>query len=97
MPSATRKGDCCSGHDSCPPRPLAEGSANVFFNGKPAARAALDQYAVHGCKDHPTHSAVIEGGSSNVFINGFPAARVGDSVSCGGQAQEGSKNIFIGG
>ena len=47
MPAATRLNDNCTGHDACPPVPLAEGSPNVFTNGRPAGRRG-DHYASHG-------------------------------------------------
>ena len=96
MPAATRLGDNCTGHDACPPVPLAEGSQNVFTNKLPAGRVG-DHYASHGCITHPGHQDVIAAGSSTVFIIGRPAARVGDAVSIGGAVQAGSGNVFIGG
>lgn len=35
MPAATRVGDKCTGHDSCPAVPLIEGYSHVLVNGKP--------------------------------------------------------------
>lgn len=96
MPAATRQGDNCTGHDSCPPVPLVEFSPNVNINGRGAGRMG-DRYSTHGCVTHPGHQDVIAAGSSTVFINGKPAARVGDSVSIGGAVQDGSGNVFIGG
>lgn len=93
---ATRIGDVCTGHDACPPRPLVEGSPNVFINGKPAGRVG-DLYAAHGCLIHPPHTGVIAQGSSTVFINGKPAGRVGDPVSCGSAVAQGSPDVFVGG
>lgn len=94
--NATRQDDCCTGHDSCPPVPLVEGSPDVFINKKPAGRVG-DHYASHGCISHPDHQDVIAAGSSTVFINGKPAARVGDAVSIGGAVRNGSGDVFIGG
>lgn len=94
--NATRRGDACTGHDSCPPVPLAGHSPNVNINGRGAGRVG-DTYTLHGCLVHPGHSDVIAAGSSSVFINGRPAGRVGDAVSIGGSVQEGSGNVFIGG
>ena len=94
--NATRKGDCCTGHDACPAVPLAEGSPNVFINGQPAGRVGA-RYSAHGCVSHPGHQDVIAAGSSTVFINGRPAARIGDAVSIGGSVQDGSGDVFIGG
>lgn len=96
MPAATRLGDNCTGHDSCPSVPLVEGSPNVFINGRPAGRVG-DHYSSHGCIVHSSHQDVIVSGSGTVFINGKPAARVGDPVSLGGSVQDGSGNVFIGG
>lgn len=97
MPAITRSGDSCTGHDACPPRPLATGSPDVFVNGRAAGRVSADSYALHGCAVHAPHSAVISSGSGNTFINGFPAGRVGDPVSCGGSVADGSPNVFVGG
>ena len=96
MPAATRIGDNDTGHDACPPRPLSEGSPNVFTNGIPQGRVG-DSYAAHGCPAHPPHTGVIASGSGTVFINGRQAGRIGDPVSCGGNAAVGSGNVFIGG
>lgn len=96
MSSATRIGDKCTGHDACPPRPLIEGSANVFVNGRRAGRLG-DSYTTHSCDEHPPHTGVIAAGSKTVYINGKSAGRVGDAVSCGGSVGEGSSNVFIGG
>lgn len=96
MPAQTRVGDNDTGHDACPPRPLAEGSPDVFINGIPAGRVG-DAYAPHGCPVHAPHSGVIASGSGTVFINGQAAGRIGDPVSCGGSVAEGSSNVIIGG
>lgn len=96
MPAATRQGDLCTGHDSCPAVPLVEHSPNVFINGKGAGRLG-DHYTAHGCVTHPSHQDSIAGGSFSVFINGIPAARVGDPVTLGGAVQSGSGDVFIGG
>lgn len=96
MPAATRLGDNCTGHDSCPSVPLTESSSDVFINGLGAGRVG-DHYAAHGCVSHASHQDVISAGSGTVFINGKPAARIGDAVSIGGTVQGGSGNVFIGG
>ena len=96
MPQATRIEDNCSGHDACPPRPLIEGSPNVFTNGRNAGRVG-DMYTEHGCILHPPHTGVIAQGSQTVFINGKQAGRIGDPVSCGSVVAEGSPNVYIGG
>lgn len=94
--NATRKGDCCTGHDSCPPVPLTGCSPDVQINRRGAGRVG-DHYVSHSCLFHPGHSDVIAAGSSSVFINGRSAGRVGDAVSIGGAVQQGSGDVFIGG
>lgn len=94
--NSARLGDCCSGHDACPPRPIISASPTVFINNKKAARLG-DALDLHGCIEHPAHPGNIASGSRTVFINGKAAARVGDAVSCGGNLAEGSKDVFIGG
>lgn len=96
MPAQTRIGDNDTGHDACPPRPLAGGSPNVYINGIPAGRVG-DAYTTHGCPAHAPHSGVIASGSGTVFINGRAAGRIGDPVSCGGSVAVGSPNVFVGG
>lgn len=96
MAAATRKDDCCTGHDACAASPLVGCSPDVFINGKGAGRVG-DNYAPHGCVAHPSHQDSISSGSSTVFINGIPAARVGDPVSLAGSVRDGSDNVFIGG
>ena len=96
MPAQTRVGDNDTGHDACPPRPLAEGSPDVFVNGIEAGRVG-DSYAAHGCDVHPPHTGVIASGSGTVFINGCAAGRVGDAVSCGGSVAVGSPDVIVGG
>lgn len=96
MPAATRLGDNCTGHDSCPAVALVTVSGNVLINGRGAGRVG-DTYAAHSCKTHPSHTGSISSGSGSVTINGQPAARVGDSVSCGGTVAQGSGNVSIGG
>lgn len=69
------------------------GSANVFINDRPAARAHLDTVDCHN------HSAgpVIAEGSDSVRINGQPAARKGDRTACDALIERGSPNVRIGG
>ncbi len=96
MPSATRKDDCCTGHDGCPPVPLIEYSPDVIVNSRGAGRVG-DHYSDHGCVSHTVHQDVIAAGSEKVIINGKKAARVGDAVSIGGTVRDGSDNVIIGG
>lgn len=93
---ATRKGDCCTGHDDCPPVPLVECSPDVTVNDRGAGRVG-DRYALHGCVVHSAHPDHIRTGSASVFINGKSAGRTGDSVSIGGAVRDGSEDVFIGG
>lgn len=92
MPSVTRLGDNCTGHDACGGVPLASGSPNVFVNKKACGRVG-DTYSSHGCDVHSPHSDSIASGSSTVKVNGIPIARVGDSVSIGGSVADGSPNV----
>ncbi|MBO4779890.1 MAG: PAAR domain-containing protein [Selenomonadaceae bacterium] len=96
MPKATRISDNCTGHDACPPRPLVEGSPNVFINGRRQGRVG-DSYTTHSCPEHVPHTGVISAGSRTVFINRRQAGRVGDPVSCGSSVAQGSPDVFIGG
>jgi uncharacterized Zn-binding protein involved in type VI secretion len=96
MPAVTRVGDNDTGHDACPPRPLATGSPNVFTNSIPTGRVS-DSYVPHGCVVHAPHSGVIAAGSSTVYVNSLQIGRIGDPVSCGGSVAVGSGNVFAGG
>ena len=95
MFAQTRVGDNDTGHDACPPRPLAEGRPDVYINGIPAGRVG-DSYTSHGCPAHPPHTGVVASGSGTVFINGRAAGRIGDPVSCGSSVAVGSPNVFVG-
>jgi uncharacterized Zn-binding protein involved in type VI secretion len=67
---------------------IAQGSATVIINDKPAARVT-DKTS---CDNSP-----VAQGSDCVFINGQPAARLHDKLNCGGAIIEASPNVFIGG
>ncbi|AXA90573.1 PAAR domain-containing protein [Massilia sp. YMA4] len=69
------------------------GSANVFVNNLPAARAHADMVA---CTKHPGPIPIATG-SGQVFINGMPAARVDDKTGCSAVITKGSGNVYIGG
>ncbi|WP_309475492.1 PAAR domain-containing protein [Pseudomonas putida] len=69
-------------------------SSNVYINGKPAARAHLDNAE---CSDHPGGPKILAQGSDSVYINGQPAARVGDRTVCDAKISAGSPNVCIGG
>jgi uncharacterized Zn-binding protein involved in type VI secretion len=68
---------------------LAEGSKNVFVEGKPAARVG----------DRGSCGAFTLLGSSSVRINGKPAVRVGDQVQCAngriGVIRDGASSVFV--
>lgn len=95
MPSATRKGDIGSAHGCFPSSNSIEGSPDVIINGQPAMRVG-DAFIAHGCGTCAPHSRKAAKGSASVNINGKPAIRIGDAIDCGGQAQTGSPNVFIG-
>lgn len=99
MPKATRLGDIGSGH-GChfPPSPSIAGSPDVYVNGIPIIRQS-DPYLPHACPSCPAppHPRSLSAGSSTVNVNGKKAGRVGDSISCGGAADQGSSDVFIGG
>lgn len=71
----------------------AAGSANVFINGVPAARAHEDFAA---CDKHPAPATIAQG-SETVLINSLHAARVDDKTICSAVITKGSSNVFIGG
>lgn len=96
MPAVTRVGDNDTGHDACPPRPLATGSGDVFVNSIKTGRQT-DSYVPHGCVVHAPHSGIIASGSSTVYVNSLQIGRIGDPVSCGGSVAVGSGNVFAGG
>ncbi|HDS1797682.1 TPA: PAAR domain-containing protein [Pseudomonas putida] len=73
---------------------IRSGSSNVYINGKPAARAHLDNAE---CSDHPGGPKILAQGSDSVYINGQPAARVGDRTVCDAKISAGSPNVCIGG
>ncbi|MQG92682.1 PAAR domain-containing protein [Pseudomonas sp. MN1F] len=73
---------------------ITSGSDNVRINGRPAARAHVDQAV---CTDHSGVRQTLAQGSRSVHINGQPAVRVGDRTVCDGRISAGSSNVFIGG
>lgn len=72
---------------------LVTGSSDVFYNGRPAARAHVDSTL---CSKH-SGLPPIATGSATVFINNMPSARVDDNIKCGAVIVEGSPDISIGG
>ncbi|RAX06370.1 hypothetical protein CKY10_23155, partial [Photorhabdus sp. HUG-39] len=69
---------------------IIEGSPNVFFEGKPVARAG-DKIA---CSDHPG-PAVIAEGAKTVFANGKPIARLGHRTTCDANINSGAASIAL--
>ncbi|MGV1873761.1 PAAR domain-containing protein [Agrobacterium rosae] len=57
-----------------------------------------DAYVPHECLtcSEPSHARSLASGSATVFINGKAAGRVGDAIDCGGNAETGSSNVYIG-
>lgn len=70
---------------------IATGSANVFVNRKPAARAML---STADCKESGPQK--VAQGSETVFINQWNASRIDDKLQCGAKIIEGSPDVFIG-
>jgi uncharacterized Zn-binding protein involved in type VI secretion len=96
MPAAARRGD--PGLIHCSPWTIANGSPDVYINGRPAARVG-DKTSLHLrpgliC---PPHTAAISQGAATVFINGRPAARVGSAVAGCTKVIGGSSDVEIGG
>lgn len=78
---------------------MAEGSPDVFINGRPACRKG-DTVTVHvypSGRFCPAHAPTVAEGSVSVFINGRPAARVGDSINSCTSIAQGSTDVIIGG
>jgi uncharacterized Zn-binding protein involved in type VI secretion len=95
MKKAARRGDLCTGHDDCSPRPARRGSADVTVNDRAVLRVS-DPFVPHGCPDHRPHPGKVKKGSSTVTINDLPAARIGDPIDCGSDIQTGSADVYIG-
>ncbi len=96
MTKAARRGDLCTGHDACPPRPALAGSPDVTIDDRKAVRVSADAFVPHGCPGHAPHPGKVQRGSSSVTINDLPAARVGNPLDCGGEVQTGSADVDIG-
>jgi uncharacterized Zn-binding protein involved in type VI secretion len=94
--NATRKGDKCTGHDACPPRPPITWSPDVFINTKNSVRQT-DTYDTHGCTVHSPHTGTVVKGSSTVYVNNLQKARQGDPISCGSKCDEHSPDVIVGG
>ena len=95
MPAVTRVGDADSPH--CSGMSRAQGSGNVFANGRPISRQG-DKNTIHLKPGNPCppHSASISSGSSTVFVNGKGCGRVGDGLGGCTSVAAGSSNVFAG-
>jgi uncharacterized Zn-binding protein involved in type VI secretion len=95
MPAVTRIGDADEVH--CSGMVRAQGSGNVFANGRPVSRQT-DSNTVHVLPGSPcpAHAASITSGSSTVKVNGLGCGRVGDGVTACTAVAAGSPNVFAG-
>ncbi|CAI0780351.1 polymorphic toxin type 46 domain-containing protein [Serratia quinivorans] len=73
---------------------LADGSPNVYINGRPAIRAHI---STGECSEDGPAKKVVAQGSAKVYINDFPAARINDLLACSAEIHTGSPNVIIGG
>ena len=96
MQRAARRGDLCTGHDDCSPRPAQRGSTTTSINDRAALRVS-EPFVPHGCPSHAPHPGRVREGSRTVTIDDLPAARIGDPIDCGGAVQLGSDDVFVGG
>lgn len=94
MPAVVKIGTKCTGHGCHPPRVNDSGSGNVFVNGIGVHRNG-DHWVAHTCGKN-THDGTMAGGSGSVFVNSKAIARIGDMISCGSAAAQGSNNVFAG-
>ena len=97
MPAVCRIGDADSGH--CSGMVRAQGSPNVFANGRPVS-CQNDKNTVHKTPTStpcPSHAAPITTGSGTVKVNGLGCGRVTDGISSCTNVAVGSGNVFAGG
>jgi uncharacterized Zn-binding protein involved in type VI secretion len=92
MPAVVRFHDFCSGHGCWPSRPNDEASSDVFVNDLGVHRLG-DHWITHCCVT--CHDGTMASGSPNVFVNNKAVARVGDAISCGSIAVQGSPNVYV--
>jgi len=71
---------------------IIEGSSNVFFNRREAARLG-DKVL---CSKHPDKPNMLLEGSKTVFINNLPMVRVGHETTCGAFVSEGVDYAYTG-
>lgn len=96
MPGAHRQGDKTTGHDCWPPTVPQSWSGDVIINGKGSVRMG-DGIVPHTCPDKGTHGGSYIGQGRRVLVNGREAQVIGDPISCGDKAAQGSGNVIIGG
>jgi|TARA_B100000900_G_C20414671_1_gene648359 uncharacterized Zn-binding protein involved in type VI secretion len=96
MPAVTRIGDADVPH--CSGMVRAQGSGNVFCNGRPISRQG-DVNTIHLLPGIPCppHLAPITLGSFTVRVNGRGCGRIGDSIAGCTFVASGSSNVFAGG
>lgn len=97
MPAVTRIGDRDVAH--CSGMVRAQGSGNVYCNGRPISRQG-DVNTAHLVPigdDCATHRRPIATGSRTVFVNGRGCGRIGDGISGCTSVAQGSFNVFAGG
>ena len=96
MPAVTRIGDADIPH--CSGMVRAQGSGNVFCNGRPISRQG-DVNTIHLLPGDPCppHLAPITLGSLTVRVNGRGCGRIGDAISGCTSVAAGSSNVFAGG
>ena len=71
---------------------IVEGSATIFINGRPAARATLSTAI---CREGPPQKQAT--GAQTVYFDGMPAGRKEEKLTCSAKIIEGSGDVFIGG
>lgn len=87
-----RLGDMCTGHSNgFPPRSAIECSVNVLINGRGVVRVG-DRWDFHS-NGVSTHDGVGISGA-NTVVNTRPIMRIGDDISCGSRAADGSQNVL---
>jgi uncharacterized Zn-binding protein involved in type VI secretion len=93
MRPVARLGD--QGVPHCSGFSIAQGSATVFVDSKPAASLGdlSTPHLGHRCRPHV---APISSGSATVFVNGKPLARVGDGLAGCTRVATGSATVFAG-
>ncbi len=96
MPEVSTKVDLCQGHDACPPRAFLTFSPSLTVEGFEVVRES-DRLHVHGCSQHPPHSAVVRRGWPTVYVNAHRVAYVGAPITCDSEVvATGRSSVLIG-